>query len=349
MSAPTVVDADAHYWEPLRDFGEYVDEPWRSRIRDHANPLVPSSTGDRFVFGRIRREEINYPQEDMTPEEIPTVMQHVGVDKILLLPNKMLTFGDISGTERASILANAYVDYMLDRVVDPDEGIYTMVVVPFQDPVASVELIERVADEEAIPSACFITKGPEPPLGDRKYDPIYEACQDAGLPAVFHASGSSVDHFHVRGYEKFIETHTLGFLMNNMSQLVSLIIQGVPEKFPDLDIVFQESGLFWVPLLAHRLDTEYLKRQSEAPLLSKRPSEYMKDFYYGTQPLEQPENDEELRRVIDSIGGPEQVIYSSDYPHWDYDPPSTIQKLPCLTDEEKARVLGGTAEEIYSI
>ena len=349
MSSPTVVDPDAHFWEPLRDFAEYVPEPWKSRIEDHKNPLVPSSTGDRFVYGRIQRDEINYPQEDMTPDEIPLVMNHVGVDKIVLLPNKMLTFGDVSAKERATVLANAYIDYMLDRVVDPDEGIYTQAIIPFQDPEASVDLIERVGEEEAVRCACFITKGPEPPLGDRKYDIIYEACEKAGLPAVFHASGSSLDHFYVQGYEKFIETHTLGFLFNNMSQMVSLLVQGVPEKFPDLDIVFQESGLFWVPMLGHRLDTEYMKRQSEAPLLEKRPSEYMKDFYYGTQPLEVPEDESELEQVFESIGGPEQIMYASDYPHWDYDPPSVIEDLGFLNGDEKSRVLGGTAEEMYGI
>jgi predicted TIM-barrel fold metal-dependent hydrolase len=347
-----VVDADAHYWEPIGSFAEYLEEPWKSRISDRNDPggLLPRSTGDRFMAGRIKREEVSYPAEDMTPDQIPGVMAHVGVDDIVLLPNKMLTFGKLAGEdERPVVLANGYVDYMLDRVVDPSEGIYTMIVAPYQDPEAAVDLIDRVGDERGIVGVCMITAGPEPPLGNRKYDPIYAAAEAKGLPVVFHSGGSSLDDFFVRGYEKFIETHTLGFLWSNMAQLTSIVVQGVPEKFPDLDIAFQESGLFWVPTMMHRLDTEYLKRQSEAPLLEKRPSAYMREFYYGTQPLEMPEDESRLQQVIEDVGGPDQLMYASDYPHWDYDRPSAITDREFLTDDEKARILGGTATEVFGL
>ena len=347
-----IIDADAHYWEPISDFSAYLDEPWKSRIADRNDPggLLPASTGDRFMAGRIQREEVSYPVEDMTPDQIPEVMEHVGVDDIVLLPNKMLNFGQLAGEdERPIALANGYIDYMLDKVVNPDEGIYTMIIAPYQDPDAVVDLIDRVGDEQGVVAVCMITAGPEPPLGNRKYDAIYAAAENAGLPAVFHTGGSGLDAFFIRGYEKFIETHTLGFLWNNMAQLTSVVVQGVPEKFPDLDIVFQESGLFWVPTMMHRLDTEYLKRQSEAPLLTKRPSAYMREFYYGTQPLEMPEEEAKLERVIEDIGGPERVMYASDYPHWDYDRPSAILERPFLSATEKERILSGTSAEVFGI
>ena len=77
-----VVDADAHYWEPLGEFGGYLDGPWSERLSDRADPgaFLPRSTGDRFMAGRIRREEVSYPAEDMTPDEIPGVMDHLGID-----------------------------------------------------------------------------------------------------------------------------------------------------------------------------------------------------------------------------------------------------------------------------
>jgi hypothetical protein len=87
----------------------------------------------------------------MTPDEIPGVMDYLGVDQIILLPNKMLTFGKLAGEdERPVVLANGYIDYMLDQVVDPNAGIYTMIVAPYQDPDEAVALIERVGDEPAV-------------------------------------------------------------------------------------------------------------------------------------------------------------------------------------------------------
>jgi len=238
---------------------------------------------------------------------------------------------------------------MLDRVVDPAEGIYTMVPAPYRDPEASVELIDRVGDEQGVVGVVFVTPGAEPPLGNRRYDVIYETAEAAGLPVVFHGGGASIDYFHLRGYEKFIETHTLGFMLNNAAQLTSLVVQGVPEKFPDLEVVFQESGVFWIATMMHRLDAEYLKRQSEAPLLRHRPSHYLRGFHYGTQPMEQPEDPAHLAALFDMIGGADRLLYASDYPHWDYDPPSVITKQPFLSDAEQAEILGGNAEAVFGI
>ena len=58
--------------------------------------------------------------------------------------------------------------------------------------------------------------------------------------------------------------------------LTNWIINGLPERFPNLKVIWVESGLAWIPFMMQRLDHEYLMRQSEAPLLSsRRPSEYM--------------------------------------------------------------------------
>jgi predicted TIM-barrel fold metal-dependent hydrolase len=357
MATPGIIDADAHYLEGIDELATYLDDddPWKERFDFAGNPhhtvdLFPKSTGDRNVYGRITRSESSYPDAPMAPEEIPTTMEHLGIDEIVMISHKLLTFGRLhADDERPVKFANAYVDYMLDRVVDPAEGIYTLIPVPYQDVDASVDLIDRVGDEDGMVGVCLITAGAEPPLGNRRYDPIYERAEAKGLPVIFHTGGAGIDEFHQRGYEKFIETHVLGFLTNNASQLTSVVISGVPEKFPDLDIAFLESGLFYVPMMMHRLDAEYLKRPSEAPYLEKRPSEYIREFYFGTQPLELPDNEEFLEWTIEMIGGADRLLYASDYPHWDYDPPSVIQQLSFLSRDEKAKILGGNAAEVYGI
>jgi len=39
-----------------------------------------------------------------------------------------------------------------------------------------------------------------------------------------------------------------------------------------------------------------------------------------------------------------QLLYSSDYPHWDMDLPSTIYDLPFLNEQGKRNILGGNAQ-----
>ncbi len=374
--ARTIIDVDAHFTESLEDMLPYFDEPWRSNLRNgegfSTSFFIPGGSGDRGVGGRIQRKPMspeefeaegprghaptgyqahyNADDETMTAEDVPQMMEFLDLDGMILLSHSMLAFPAIKGSDTRQIeLARGSMEYMLGEIVDPDEGVYTAIPMPLRDPEAAVELIDEYGDERAVSAICLVTAGAEPPLGNRKYEPIYAAAEDAGLPAIFHTGGSGLDRYHLKGYEKFIETHTLGFLEGNMSQLTSLVIQGIPEKFPDLNLVFQESGIMYVPMLMYRLDEEYMKRPSEAPLLERRPSEYITDMYFGTQPMERPPDQEYFRKTLEVIDGPSQLLYASDFPHWDFDRPSVIEDIPFLTEPEKDSILGGNAREVFGI
>lgn len=348
-----VIDVDAHYVESLEATAEYMADPWKTRILEGGDlsrsAFFPRSSGERYGWGRMHREHASYPPDPMAPEEVPEAMDHLGVDAIVLISHFMLAMANLNAEDDRMVeFARGHTQYLLNHVVNPDRGIYAGIALPHYDVDASLELLDRIADEPGIVAAVMITAGSSPPLGHRRYDPIYEACEDAGLPVMFHTGGSGLDEYVRRGYEKFIETHTLGFLESNMAQLTSLVIQGFPEKFQDLDAVFVESGILYVPAIMYRLDEEYLKRPDEAPLLRKRPSEYVGEFYFGTQPLEYSTDVEFLEFVIDRIGV-DQLVYASDYPHWDYDRPAAVDRLSFLTDQEKGRILGANAAEVFDI
>ena len=44
-----------------------------------------------------------------------------------------------------------------------------------------------------------------------------------------------------------------------------------------------------------------------------------------------------------------QLMYASDYPHWDMDLPSTIYDLPFLNEAQKRQILGGNAKRVFSL
>ena len=54
-----------------------------------------------------------------------------------------------------------------------------------------------------------------------------------------------------------------------MIHITNWIVNGIPERFPKLKVIWIESGLAWVPFLMQRLDNEYMMRTSEAPLLKQ--------------------------------------------------------------------------------
>ena len=84
-------------------------------------------------------------------------------------------------------------------------------------------------------------------------------------------------------------------------------------------------------------------------MLKKLPSDYMRDMYYTTQPMEMPDNIELLETTFRAINAETQLLWSSDYPHWDMDIPSVIWDLPFIGEEAKRDILGGTAQKIFNI
>jgi predicted TIM-barrel fold metal-dependent hydrolase len=82
--------------------------------------------------------------------------------------------------------------------------------------------------------------------------------------------------------------------------------------------------------------------------LKKKPSEYMRDMYFSSQPMEMSDMDA-LERTFRMINAETQLLYSSDYPHWDFDLPSTIYDLPFLNEQAKRNILGGNAIRLFGL
>jgi predicted TIM-barrel fold metal-dependent hydrolase len=109
-----------------------------------------------------------------------------------------------------------------------------------------------------------------------------------------------------------------------------------------------ESGLAWIPFLMQRLDHEVLMRPSEAPGLKRLPIEYMGEMFYTSQPMERT-NMKLLEATMDSFNADTQLLYSSDWPRWDWDAPSTITNLPFLSDQAKRNILGLNAARVFNL
>ncbi|MGQ4556290.1 amidohydrolase family protein [Halobellus sp. GM3] len=354
-----VVDCDYHYADTFTQAAPYMPEPWRTKfeksswggtgVKQNLSAFFPASTGNRFNYGKIDRDFSEYPDGGDDKDDVIAAMDHLDIDVTLQISHLILAMGGVKADDRrVESFIKGHLEYMFEEVLDPDEGIYGLAPVPYHDIDASMDILDRVEGEETIKGIVMVTAGASPPLGNRKYDPIYKRCEDLGLPIVYHTGGSGLDEYVRAGYEEMVETHTLGFLESNMSQIVSVTAQGVPEKFPDLDIVFMESGVTYLPGLISRLNEEYLKRAEEAPLLNKLPGEYITDYYFGTQPLEESARPDLLEICFDMLGT-DKLLYASDYPHWDYDDPSVITDLPMIDDEARKDMLGRNAVEVFDL
>ena len=145
----------------------------------------------------------------------------------------------------------------------------------------------------------------------------------------------------------YLEWHTL-LLQSMQAHLVSLLCEGVFERFPKLRFVFVEGGVTWLPGLMWRLDKNWKALRREVPWLKRRPSEYLEEHVrLTTQPLEEPEDPKDLLRFLELYPSDKLLMFSSDYPHWDFDNPESV--LAHFPEPLKTRILYENACEFYDL
>jgi predicted TIM-barrel fold metal-dependent hydrolase len=193
----------------------------------------------------------------------------------------------------------------------------------------------------------MVTSARHRPVHHNSYMKTYAAIEELGLPLGFHA-GYNWNDQSMEMMNKFISVHAIGFVFYNMVHLTNWIMNGLPERFPKLKVTWIESGLAWVPFMMQRLDNEYMMRTSEAPALKRKPSDYMREMFFTTQPMEMTDMGA-LEQTFRMMNAETQVLYSSDYPHWDFDLPSTIYDLPFLSEQAKRNILGGNALRLFKL
>ena len=86
--------------------------------------------------------------------------------------------------------------------------------------------------------------------------------------------------------------------------------------------------------------------KSEVPHLKLSPSEYIRrNVWWTSQPMDEPENRRYLADIFAWLGW-DRIMFSSDYPHWDFDDPSRVILFPA-TAAEKHAFFTGNAQGVY--
>jgi predicted TIM-barrel fold metal-dependent hydrolase len=217
---------------------------------------------------------------------------------------------------------------------------------PLRNVEASLRIINEFVGKPGV-VGFLVTSQRHEPVNHNRYIPVYKALEEAGYPLGFHAAPTWNDEW-MRGMNKWISMHSLSFVHCNLVHCTNWIMNGMPERFPSLNVIWIESGLAWIPFLMQRLDSEFLKRTSDAPLLTRLPSEYMQEMFYTSQPME-ADHPALLEATFDAIHAETQLLYASDWPHWDFDVPASILEIPFLAEQAKRNILGENARKLLNL
>lgn len=348
-----LIDCDVHVrWRKREEIAIYLEEPWRSRLM--RGLIMGAHNGFQHPL-EVRRQD-SVPPGGGSPGSDPHFMVEDLLERyemdyaVLIGESSHLALSNLANPLWATALASAYNDWLINRWFPVDPRFVGSIFVATQDPEGAAREIERVAEHPQFVQVA-LGSGTRFPYGQRHYHPIFEAAERYELPVAIHpfTEGSGLAYAPTAaGYPSYyIEYHTCvpGSLQVH---LVSMICEGVFEKFPGLKLVIVEGGISWLPGLLWRLDKNWKALRSEVPWVKRKPSEYAAEHVrLTTQPLEEPDNPRHLRQMLDMFPADQMLMFSSDYPHWDFDNPTRM--LTQLPADMKERIFSENARALYGL
>jgi predicted TIM-barrel fold metal-dependent hydrolase len=153
-----------------------------------------------------------------------------------------------------------------------------------------------------------------------RYEPIWSACEDLGLPIHTHVGSATPDYGDLPGSLTLFATESMWF---SHRPFWFLVWGGVFERHPRLRMVFAEQGSDWVPDLLELLDRMYHTMfRHERKRLSVPPSEYWRRQCTVQSMFLTPREVAQRHQI-----GIENMTWGSDYPHYEGSWPNSLRCL----------------------
>jgi len=184
-------------------------------------------------------------------------------------------------------------------------------------------------------------------LANPKFHPFWAKCEELGVLVFMHPLGTRELEPSGRLGGSGLLTNTIGNPLETTIALSHLIFEGTLDRFPGLKICASHGGGF-LPSYANRSDaviTTFPDRVGPVP--KKKPTEYVRggQLYFDSIMF----TDEAMRHLI-AEAGIDHVVLGTDYPFpWNTAPVDHIMSISGLSDEDRIKILGGTAAKLLGI
>ncbi|MDF0602009.1 amidohydrolase family protein [Psychromarinibacter sp. C21-152] len=334
--APFRIDCDFHLPQAaVTELLPYLDEYWTRQITDRAMHRMPFRLSSYPPNAPLTR---NPAYDDLT---VSGALDRF--DLSLAVASMLHGVVALHNPDMRAALLRAVNDHLAAVWLEAEPRLRGAILVSGEDPAAAVEEIERLAGDRRFVQVTLLAMQ-EVPHGARFHWPVYEAAARHGLAVAFHAGSLYRLPPAVSGWPSYqFEDYVLqssGF--ENI--LVGLLGEGVFHKFPSLRVVFQESGFSWLPTTLWRIDKTWRGVRQEVPWLDRPPSQIMDGrVFFGLQPVDAP-GPAALEQVLRHIGGTGMLLFSTDFPHRQFDGDPVPEGFP---DDARPGLFAGNALRAY--
>ncbi len=364
-----VIDSDGHILEPVDIWDHYMEPKYRDRApfmfvdtdgkeRLNVDGVILGGPRGLGRLGGIGARDGKVP-EDMKylegqkggfdPHERIKDLDLDGIDAAFLYPSVGLFSGGIQDEKLAAAMCRAYNRWLADYCAPYPDRLFGVAMLPMQSIELAIEEMHFARKELGMKGG-FLRPNPYNGrmAGHPDYDPFWAEAQDLDFSIGFHEGGSSgmptvgVDRFESRA-AKHIISHTIEMML----AAISVIWDGVCDRFPNVRIGFLESGGGWIAPWLDRMDRHFNDQGMNDSSLSMPPSElFQRNCWISFEPVEGSLD------VLAEYIGPHKILWATDYPHGDgFFPgaPAMIANRTALSDEAKHQILAGGAMQFYGM
>jgi aminocarboxymuconate-semialdehyde decarboxylase len=215
--------------------------------------------------------------------------------------------------------------------------------VPLQDAQLATRELERCVRKLGLRGVEIGTNVNGIDLADPRLglDTFYAKAQELDVVLFLHPMGFTQGERMTEHYFNNI----IGNPLESTLAVSHLIFGGVLDRYPRLKFCVAHGGGY----LAHyhaRMDHGWKARPDARTLVKKKPSTYLKKFYFDSVTF-----DAGLLGTLIERYGAKQVLMGSDYPFdmGDDDPVGLVESVANLSDADRALVLGGNAARLLKL
>jgi 2,3-dihydroxybenzoate decarboxylase len=246
-------------------------------------------------------------------------------------------------------LARSSNDEMAEAIRRHTDRFSGLAAIAPQNPVAAAKELERGVTTLGLKGAVVNSHTRGEYLDDPKYWTIFEAAEALGVPVYIHPTtppAAMIGPFLERGLDSAI----FGFAVETALHALRIVVAGVFDRFPKLQIVLGHLGE-GLPYWLFRIDFMHQRmvganRYAGVQKLARKPSEYLKEnFSITTSGMAW------APPILYAIGvmGIERVMYGMDYPYqFVPEEVAVTDELP-ISDAEKKMLYQSNAERVFSL
>jgi predicted TIM-barrel fold metal-dependent hydrolase len=350
-----IIDTDVHHgpFDRVAALGPYLTRAFRQRLSDYGigtnGDLYAMNGGLRGwradMLGGVPHRGVGAVTWD-EPTTRKQLLDGCGVDIAMLTGGIGAVASALPDVVYGVALVRAFNEWTRAEWLDADPRYRMVLQVCASDPVASAAEIDRFAEDPRV-SGIVLGTSSSLPYGHRFYQPIHEACARHRLPITLHLGGTSTRPTPA-GYPSYYIESRFARPANYAVHLTSFIMEGVFERLPSLKVCSIESGINWVPAWMQRMDAAWRLLGDKTPWVRRPPSTYVREHIrFSSQPLEEPETKEGLLPILQQMEAGSTLMFSSDYPHFDWDDPK--ESFNGLDEQLRRRIFSENARATYRI